>query len=145
MKVTKRRNVQKTQILDLIYASGQISRVDIAHQTGITAAITSDIVGELIQEHKIAEVGETGPTTAGSGRRRILLAPEPNQVYYVGSELSEKNFTFCLTDNLGKIIKSDVVAFQPETLSEELTTNNYQRHLSKFLAECRVLCVDTTA
>lgn len=136
MKVTKRRNVQKTQILDLIYASGQISRVDIAHQTGITAAITSDIVGELIQEHKIAEVGETGPTTAGSGRRRILLAPEPNQVYYVGSELSEKNFTFCLTDNLGKIIKSDVVAFQPETLSEELTTNNYQRHLSKFLAEC---------
>jgi len=133
MKVSKRRNEQRVQILDLIYAQHQISRVDIARLTGITAAITSDIVGELITTGKVIEVGETGPSTAGSGRRRILLAAKPQQAYYIGSELSEKNFTFCLTDNLGSIIEQATYPVTETLQAKQISAERYHEQLAAFI------------
>lgn len=135
MKVSKRRTEQRYQILDLIYTTGSISRVDISRQTGITAAITSDIVNELIKQGAVKEVGETTPTTAGSGRKRILLAPCGKQAYYVGSELSEKFFSFCLIDNLGQVIKKKAINFEVNT-SNAITMKNYQQNLTEFLNDC---------
>lgn len=137
MKVSKRKSEQRTQILDLIYSSGPISRVDIAREIGITAATTSDIVGELVKNKVLKEIGETEPTTAGSGRKRILLAPTDNQAYYLGSELSEKYFSFCLTDNLGKVIKKNVINFNGADLAEVIDAQFYRNALTEFMQKCQ--------
>lgn len=137
MKVTKRRNEQRYQILDLIYSKGPISRVDISRQTGITAAITSDIVNELIVGNIIQEIGETTPSTAGSGRKRILLSPRADQTYYLGSELSEKFFSFCLTDNLGSVIQKQLFTFNSPDLNNSITIENYRKKLGSFINDCK--------
>lgn len=137
MKVSKRRNEQRQQILDLIYSSSSISRVDISRKLGITAATTSDIVGELIEDGTLKEVGETGPSTAGSGRNRILIAPTPDQAYYLGSELSEKYFSFCLTDNLGKVINKKIISFEKDTIEDTITTSFYETNLISFINDCK--------
>ena len=136
MTATKKQREQFLQILKQVYTNGPISRVDIAHQTGITQAITGKIVGNLIDDGLVNEVGETTPTRPGSGRRRTLLALVGGRSYYVGSELSEWAFTFSLVDNAGNVVLQQHRDIDASRRGVFINATNYRKLLIDFLAEC---------
>lgn len=133
---TTKRDIQRRQILDQVYMTGQISRIDLAHACGITPAITTSLVKELIAEGTLSESGETGPRHTGSGRPRILLTLVPSRQYFVGSELSYKFFSFCLVDNVGTIIKTQTIPIAPGREELMITADQYGAHLRDFLTQC---------
>lgn len=137
MPATAKKQKQRLAILRQVYTRGPISRVDIAHITGITPAITGSIVSELIQEGILAEVGFTGPTRPGSGRKRVLLALVGGRTYYIGSELSEGAFTFSLVDNVGHAVKQQVIHIAPADVHKVINAHNYLKYLQSFIAQCQ--------
>ncbi|WDF82421.1 ROK family protein [Lacticaseibacillus pabuli] len=136
MATTKKQHEQLLAILKQVYTHGPVSRVDIAHNTGITQAITGKLVAQLIDEHALQEVGETAPTRPGSGRRRTLLALRGEQSYYIGSELSEWAFTFSLIDNAGKVVRQEHRDIDVSRRAIFINASNYRTLLDDFITEC---------
>lgn len=136
MKITKNQQKLRFKILDKIYAKGPISRIDISKETGITPATVSEITGNMIQENLIHEIGEVIPEESKSGRKKILLGISPNHSFYIGTELSPKYISFCLTDNVGKILKEKIISLNTSNLDETLTEEYYVNELNSFIKNC---------
>ena len=83
-------------ILDQLLASSPLSRANLAEQTGLTRSTVSSLVGELIEQGLIREVGLE---SAGSrGRPGILLELNPYGGSIVGIEINVGYVTVILTD-----------------------------------------------
>ncbi|MBS5985299.1 ROK family transcriptional regulator [Clostridium sp.] len=136
MKITKTQKNIRFKILDKIYSKGPISRIDISKETNITPATVSEITGEMINQKLIHEIGEAIPQQGKSGRKKILLDISPNHSFYIGSELSQKYISFCLTDNTGKIIKEKSFVLSHYDLNNTLSEHFYINKLQEFIESC---------
>lgn len=136
MKLTKNQQKLRFKILDKIYAKGPISRIDISNETGITPATVSEITGYMIQENLIHEIGEVTPEENKSGRKKILLGISPDYSFYIGTELSPKYISFCLTNNKGKILKEKTILADTYDFSDTLTEEFYINELKSFIKSC---------
>lgn len=136
MKITKNQQKLRFKILDKIYAKGPISRIDISKETGITPATVSEITGNMIQENLIHEIGEVIPEEIKSGRKKILLWISKAHSFYIGTELSPKYISFCLTDNTGEILKEKIITLDTFNLKETLTEEFYLNELNNFIKSC---------
>lgn len=99
--------------------------------------LTSEITGQLISENLIHEIGEEVTTETKSGRRKILLMISNAHNYYIGIELSEKFFSFVLSDNKGNKVKEKVISFQTSAEKETWNTTKLIKELSTFLELCK--------
>ena len=54
-------------ILRTVYDFGPISRADVARSTGLTRTTVSDVVGDLLSDGMVEEVGR-GPSSGGKAR-----------------------------------------------------------------------------
>lgn len=91
------------QILDTIYTRGPISRIDIAHTTGITPATVSNITAQMLDTKLIKETGELSPDRQ-VGRKKVLLQIQSGRRYFVGCELGANAFYFVLADQSGQVV-----------------------------------------
>ena len=137
MKLTKNQQKLRFKILDKIYAKGPISRIDISKETGITPATVSEITGNMIHENLIHEIGEVVPEQSTSGRKKILLGISPSHSFYIGTELSPKYISFCLTDNVGKIFLEKTIQLNTYDLNNTLTEDFYVNELQDFINSCQ--------
>lgn len=133
MNLTKKQKEIQAHILDVIYVRGPISRIDIAHETGITPATVSSTTAYLIEDGLIEEIGEAN--VSGSGRRKILLDIQQEHQYFVGVELSEQFISFCLTDNKSNILKQEIREIDEGKRIEILTTENIGTLIHTFIEE----------
>ena len=137
MKITKNKQKLRFKILDKIYSKKSISRIDISRETGITPATVSEITAEMINQNLIYEIGEVIPNQSTSGRKKILLGISPDHSFYIGTELSEKYISFCLTDNIGKVIKENVIQLTNHDSTKVLTPEFYLKELQVFIESCK--------
>ncbi|MCA9765145.1 MAG: ROK family transcriptional regulator [Carnobacterium sp.] len=135
MYLPKKQGIQKAKILDKIYASGPISRIDLSKKLAITPATISEITTTLILEKHIHELGEDESTNK-PGRKKILLTISPNYSYYVGVELSDKFLSFCLSDNIGTLIKEHIISYNSWDTQKVFTDTLFLDELTQFIAEC---------
>lgn len=96
---TKEHN--KKLILNTVYVQGEISRADIARLTKLTRATVSSIVGELIEDGLIDEIGH-GKSLGG--KRPILLKILDNSRQLIGIDLADNEFRGGLVDLNGVIV-----------------------------------------
>ena len=97
----KRTKAYSTQlVLKTIYSNGQISRADIARSTNLTPPTISDLVGKLIKDGLVKEIGHA---PSSSGRRAILLDVVDDSRQIVGIDLSRQDFRGALANLRGKI------------------------------------------
>lgn len=137
MKLTKKQQELRFNILDKIYSKGPISRIDISRETGITPATVSEITGNMINEDLIHEIGEVISEESKSGRKKILLDLSNNHSFYIGTELSPKYISFCLTDNVGKFFKEKIIQLNSTNLEETLNEDFYINELKTFINDCK--------
>ncbi|OCA86596.1 ROK family transcriptional regulator [Pradoshia sp. D12] len=133
MTLTTKQRELRTKILDKIYVHGPISRIEISNHTGITPATVSEITGSLLKENLIYELGEDSSENNKSGRKRILLDIAAHHSFYIGCELSEKYFSFCLSDNIGKIYAEKVIKFNAGNKNDALTEAHFIEELNHFI------------
>jgi predicted NBD/HSP70 family sugar kinase len=98
------RAINRFNILNTIRISGAISRVEIAKITGQSRASVTNITARLIDEGLIYEKRTEDSTERG--RRRVLLAMNPNAAYVVGVKLSALRISCAVTDMQAKVCSS---------------------------------------
>ncbi|MBQ6819808.1 MAG: ROK family protein [Clostridium sp.] len=137
MKITKKQKEIRFKIIDKIYSKCPISRIDISRETGITPATVSEITGNILNENLIYEIGEFTPEENKSGRKKILLDICDNHSFFIGSELSQKYISFCLTDNKGNIINEKIIKLDSYNFNSILTEEIYLKELQNFINNCK--------
>jgi glucokinase-like ROK family protein len=88
-------------ILQLIHSSGQISRVDLARNTGSSLASLTTIAHRLMQRGFVTEAGR-GSTSVG--RRPVLLRVRDDLAYFVGVDLGTYFLRVVITDMNGDVV-----------------------------------------
>lgn len=89
------------RILDIIRAGGSISRVEIAQESGMTAASVTNIVRLLLDLELVKEIGYAEST---GGKRRTLLSIAPESRYAVGVHMQHESTTFTVSDMAGRLV-----------------------------------------
>ncbi|MBO1740875.1 ROK family transcriptional regulator [Leifsonia sp. TF02-11] len=103
------RNHNRSLVLQSLYRNGQASRADLARETGLTRVTISDLVGELIAEGLVVEVGQRGD--ARPGKPAVLLDVDRSAAQIVGVDLSEHAvFRGAVLDIDGRVLRSAEVA-----------------------------------
>jgi len=100
------RSINQFSILNTIRIAGAISRVEIADVTGQSRASVTNITASLIEQNLIYEK-ETVDTTQ-RGRKRVLLALNPEAAYVAGVKLSAFRISCAVTDMQAEV-KSSIV------------------------------------
>ncbi len=98
------RAINRFNILNMIRISGAISRVEIAEITGQSRASVTNITARLIDEGLIYE--KRTEDSAERGRRRVLLAMNPDAAYVVGVKLSASRISCAVTDMQAEVRSS---------------------------------------
>ena len=91
-------------VLNTIYHSGQISRVQIARQSQLTRTTVSEIVAEFIEDGLVFEAGQS---PSRGGKPATLLQVDPNSRMLVGVDLAEDQFCGALVNLRGEIVARD--------------------------------------
>ncbi len=86
--------------LQTIYRRGPTSRAEIARETHLAKATVSDLVGVLLDEGLVVELG-TGVSAGGKPPTMVSLAPGSRSI--VALDLSTVPFTAAIADLQGKI------------------------------------------
>ena len=87
-------------VLDTIRAHGEVSRVELASMTGLTAQTMSNIVRALMADGLVTETGHA-PSTGG--KRRVLLRVVPDAYSAIGLHLDPECITGVLLDLAGGV------------------------------------------
>ncbi|QIZ98378.1 MULTISPECIES: ROK family transcriptional regulator [unclassified Leifsonia] len=103
------RNHNRSLVLQTLYRAGQVSRADIARETGLTRVTISDLVGDLIAEGLVIELGQRDD--ARPGKPAVLLDMNRAATQIVGVDLSEHSaFRGAVLDIDGTILATAEVA-----------------------------------
>lgn len=100
------REINRFNILNAIRNAGAISRVEIAELTGQSRALVTNITAHLLEENLIY-VKEIQVRT-DRGRKREMLAINPQAAYVVGVKLSTFRVSVAVTD-MQADVKSSVI------------------------------------
>jgi len=101
------KRINQFNILNTIRKSGMISRVEIAEITGLGRSTVTNITAHLIKEKMIFE--KKTETSSSRGRRRVLLALNPDAAYVVGVKLSAFQISFAVTNMQADVMSSLIV------------------------------------
>jgi predicted NBD/HSP70 family sugar kinase len=103
------RHHNRSLVLQSLYREGQASRADLARETGLTRVTISDLVGELIAEGLVIELGQRGD--ARPGKPAVLLDVNRSAIQIVGVDLSEHAvFRGAVLDMDGQVLRAAEVA-----------------------------------
>ncbi len=105
------RSINRSILLNVIKTEGEVSRVALAHITGLSAATVTTITGQLILEDLVFEKA-TGDSTGG--RPPIMLALNPRGGFVIGIKLMEGKAVGAITDLNASILAKDAIEL-PDT------------------------------
>lgn len=97
------KSVNTRLVRKQIYLHGPISRVEIAHNLGLTTPAIGSIVAPLLSQGLIQET-HNNHATLGVGRPRLMLEFVPNAFYVCGIELGPYFTNYVLSDLCGRVI-----------------------------------------
>lgn len=112
------RNINISLILDIIKDKGPISRADVARISGISPPTVSHVVGRLILEGIVEEVGFAASV---GGRRPVLVRFDPTSSLVLGVDVAGSRCSAGLTDQAGHILMKEVIHYPSDGDEEPLT------------------------
>ena len=97
------RTFNQQLVLRALHDHSPLSRADLARLTGLTRTSVGDLVGTLIDDGLIEEVGR-GPSSGG--KSPILLRVAPDGRHLIGLDLGEAQFSGAVVNLRGEILRS---------------------------------------
>ena len=108
------RSPNRDRVLECIFRNPGISRKDTSDLTGITSATITAVVGELLREGILTELGAMEEDKGTIGRSRIALNISPDYCYAVGAEFNYSSVTGVVCDLRGKVLYKKLLPHDPE-------------------------------
>ena len=130
------RELNRLLILNGVRVSGPITRVAVAHRTGLSRTTVSSIVDELLADNLLFE-GKTVEAAPTGGRRATLLHFNADAGYVIGVDLGRSHLTLLLTNLAGQIIARRSGPFDA-SLGPEICLQHVIADLMDFTAEHHV-------
>jgi predicted NBD/HSP70 family sugar kinase len=127
------RELNRLLILNGVRVSGPITRVAVAHRTGLSRTTVSSIVDELLADNLLFE-GKTVEAAPTGGRRATLLHFNADAGYGIGVDLGRSHLTLLLTNLAGQIIARRSGPFDA-SLGPEICLQQVIADLMDFTAE----------
>ena len=135
------KKVNKHTVIDLIrFTPGGITRVELAHQLGLTRAAITAIIDEL-QEKKL--VFET-KRKHGNGRSPIILEINPDGGKVVGIEMGATHVTYILADWSASVLSEIEIPFNIDD-GPENGIRVIDENMHPFLAQSGLTIKDISA
>lgn len=97
------RTFNQQLLLRALHDHSPLSRADLARMTGLTRTSVSDLVGSLIHDGLIEEVGRG---QSSGGKSPILLSVAPDGRHLIGLDLGEAQFSGAVVNLRGEILRS---------------------------------------
>ena len=97
------RTFNQQLVLRALHDHSPLSRADLARLTGLTRTSVSDLVGTLIDDGLIEEVGRG---QSSGGKSPILLRVAPDGRHLIGLDLGEAQFSGAVVNLRGEILRS---------------------------------------
>jgi N-acetylglucosamine repressor len=97
------RTFNQQLVLRALHDRSPLSRADLARLTGLTRTSVGDLVGTLIDEGLIEEIGRG---QSSGGKSPILLRVAPDGRHLIGLDLGEGQFTAAVVNLRGEILRS---------------------------------------
>ncbi len=126
------RQHNSRMVLNIIYHSGEISRVEIARRTGLTRTTVSDIVAEFIESGLVFEAGQA---PSQGGKPATLLQVDENARMLIGIDLAESQFCGALVNLRGEITQH--ICLPSETASGQGAISLVYRLIEELLQLAR--------
>jgi predicted NBD/HSP70 family sugar kinase len=89
------RRANRQTILKAMFANGAISRLDVSQRSGLSTGTVTNVINELLVEGIVLE---SGHEASEGGRRRTILALNPEYGYFLGGEIGETHIAIELFD-----------------------------------------------
>lgn len=99
-------------ILKALLYHQQISRVELAELTGLTAATISNLVNELLSQGLVRENGIEQVISPRVGRPRMTLELNPDARYAIGVHIGIGEYHIVITNLTANIISSTIQKFE---------------------------------
>lgn len=112
------RQLNSALILDHLLAESPQSRASLAQQTGLNRSTISSLVGDLIEQGLIRELGFEAPDSRG--RPGILLELNPAGGCVVGIEINVGYISIILTDFTARILWERTVELDVNTAQDQV-------------------------
>jgi N-acetylglucosamine repressor len=97
------RTFNQQLVLRALHDHSPLSRADLARLTGLTRTSVGDLVGTLIDDGLIEEVGRG---QSSGGKSPILLQVAPDGRHMIGLDLGEAQFSGAVVNLRGQILRS---------------------------------------
>ena len=97
------RTFNQQLVLRALHDHSPLSRADLARLTGLTRTSVGDLVGTLIDDGLIEEVGRG---QSSGGKSPILLRVAPDGRHLIGLDLGEAQFSGAVVNLRGEILRS---------------------------------------
>jgi len=98
------KQADTADLLRRIYDEAQISRTELAAQTGFAPSHIGAMVRDLM---KRGSLQESGFAPSKGGRRRVLLQINPDLAHFLGVDIGTANCRVVVADFLGKILSAE--------------------------------------
>ena len=119
-----------------IYLNSPISRVEIAHQLGLTTATITGMVTPLLASGLLRETTAPAAEMKGAGRPRMMLEFVPEAYYSCGVDVGPYHINYSLTDLLGNVVAKRRTEHKLDEYQKTLTVLTEQ--IPNFLAEAGI-------
>ena len=108
----------KSTILNAIRDKGTISRIDLAHQTGISPPTVTRIVNSLLKEKLVRNIGKG---SSSGGRPPVILEFAADSCYVIGIDWGLTHIKGILADLNGDVVyERDIPYGLSESIEEDL-------------------------
>ena len=97
------RTFNQQLVLRALHDHSPLSRADLARLTGLTRTSVSGLVGSLIDDDLIEEIGRG---RSSGGKSPILLRVAPDGRHLIGLDLGEAQFSGAVVNLNGEILRS---------------------------------------
>ena len=116
------KDVNKSLILEIIERKYNISRADIARESGLSSTTVSSLIEELEREELVKELGHS---YTRRGRRPVLYQINHESRYIVAADVGSNVLTVLVTDLKFNIIKETQTNIEDQ-IGQELVRTLYQ-------------------
>lgn len=103
----------RQQIFERVRAAGQIPRVQVAKELGVSPASVTTITSELIESGLIEEVTTTREGETVRGRPAVALGVRAEAHRVAGMKISDREHTAVIVDFAGRLIADDAIPRRP--------------------------------
>lgn len=111
-----KKTLYKRKILKYFYFSGALSSADLCDKMGKSLPLVTKLIGELVEENRVVEVG-LAPSTGG--RRPLCYALKPDTFYIVAVSMDQLVTRIALMDMNNNFVGNTLTVDLPLTSNNE--------------------------